>query len=96
MRTIFAVAMLTFALLSTVAVAGPLEYGTDRPGSDIYAFWLPPNSPPQNCEGACYANPNCAAWTFVRTGWQGPFPRCYLKRPLPAAQNSPCCVSGVR
>ena len=76
------------------AWAQPIEYGMDRSGSDIAAFNLPPNGFSANCQGACLANASCVAWTFVRTGWQGPVPRCYLKNPAPPPTDNLCCVSG--
>jgi len=81
------------------AVANPaqtIEYGTDRPGSDITNFSLPVTSVPQHCQGACLANGNCLAWTFVRTGVQGPAPRCWLKFQTPASRDDICCVSGIK
>jgi hypothetical protein len=87
----------TFAL--TVLFAAPasaqtVEYGKDRLGSDITSFNLPANGSPENCQGACEANASCVAWTFVRAGWQGPAPRCWLKSQAPAPTDSFCCVSG--
>jgi hypothetical protein len=84
------------ALFGASAWAQNIEYGTDRSGSDLMGFALPPNGSPQNCEGACYANPNCVAWTFVRTGHQGPTPRCWLKGAVPARSDNPNAVSGVK
>ena len=78
------------------APAATVEYGKDRPGNDIANFNLPAGGTPTNCQGACVANASCAAWTFVRTGWQGPTPRCWLKNPAPAPVDAFCCVSGQK
>jgi hypothetical protein len=87
---------LALALLSAPAWTQTIEYGTDRPGSDIMNFALPASGVPQNCQGACEANAQCVAWTFVRSGWQGPTPRCWLKNPAPNPADSVCCVSGKK
>ncbi len=84
----------TLALLGAPALAQTIEYGKDRAGSDISNFSLPANSVPQNCQGACLANGACVAWTFARSGWQGPTPRCWLKNAVPAPTDNFCCVSG--
>jgi hypothetical protein len=84
---------LTLALGSS-AWAQTIEYGKDRTGSDIANFNLPANGSPEMCQGACVANAQCVAWTFVRTGVQGPTPRCWLKNPAPAPTDGFCCVSG--
>jgi hypothetical protein len=86
---------LALTLLSAPALAQTIEYGKDRLGSDIGNFSLPANSVPKNCQGACQANSSCVAWTFVRSGWQGPTPHCWLKNPAPASTDNLCCVSGT-
>jgi hypothetical protein len=93
MKHLLIASALTLAL-SAAAGAQTIEYGKDRLGSDIAGFNLPPNGSPENCQGACEANASCVAWTFVRSGWQGPAPRCYLKNPAPPATDTVCCVSG--
>ena len=87
---------LALVLLGAPASAQRIEYGTDRAGSDITNFNLPPNGSPGNCQGACLANGRCVAWTFVRAGWQGPAPRCWLKDQVPPPQDNVCCVSGTK
>jgi|tagenome__1003787_1003787.scaffolds.fasta_scaffold20961510_1 hypothetical protein len=76
--------------------AATVEYGKDRLGSDIANFNLPADASPAYCQGACTANSSCQAWTFVRAGWQGPTPRCWLKNPAPAPTDAFCCVSGQK
>jgi len=85
----------TLALaLGVPAWSQSIEYGKDRAGADIANFNLPANGSPAMCQGACLANAQCVAWTFVRTGWQGPTPRCWLKNQVPPETDSPCCASG--
>jgi PAN domain len=91
---IFASIFAFTAVFAASASAQTVEYGKDRLGSDIAVFNMPANGSPENCQGACEANGSCVAWTFVRTGWQGPAPRCYLKNPAPPPTDSFCCVSG--
>ena len=96
---------LTLALGSS-AWAQTIEYGKDRTGSDIANFNLPANGSPEMCQGACVANAQCVAWTFVRTGVQGPTPRCWLKiqhrrrrtgsAASPVTSSKRSCVKGAR
>jgi hypothetical protein len=92
--TRFLLASALALVIGTSASSQPIEYGKDRPGSDIANFNLPSNGTPEMCQGACVANAQCVAWTFVRTGWQGPTPRCWLKNPAPPPTDSFCCASG--
>lgn len=82
----------------------PTETNVDRPGNDYARLTIGdlPIGPSGNtrltaawCRAKCEADSSCDAWTFVRPGVQGPGPVCYLKRPLPAANNNGCCTSGV-
>jgi len=85
-----------FALLTAgTTQAAPVEYGVDRPGSDIRNFDLPEDNH-DLCRGACLSDNRCRAWTYVRRGHQGPRPRCWLKNTAPAPRDNPCCVSGTR
>jgi uncharacterized membrane protein len=52
-------------------------------------------SPEYTCSETCQRDGNCKAWTFVKAGFQGPKPRCYLKNVIPRAFTNNCCVSGV-
>ncbi len=73
-----------------------LEYDTDRPGMDYRNFDLPSNDP-MLCQRACFQDPRCKAWTFVKPNTiQGPRPRCWLKYAVPPAHHATCCVSGVK
>jgi hypothetical protein len=96
MKAILVASFFAIACLAAPASAQDIEYGIDRPGFDIGNFSLPPNGSPENCQGACQANQRCVAWTFVRSGWQGPAPRCWLKNQVPQPNDSACCVSGVK
>lgn len=94
MKTLLLASSLAILLINAPAHAQMIEYGKDRAGADITSFDLPPNGSPANCQGACFANTSCAAWTFVRAGWQGPAPRCWLKSSVPPAVDNVCCASG--
>jgi hypothetical protein len=48
------------------------------------------------CQSACQGTPNCAAWTYVRKGVQGPDAVCYLKSEGTSKVSNECCISGVR
>jgi hypothetical protein len=96
MKAPFVASLVVLALLSAPAFAQRIEYGKDRAGSDIGSFSLPMSGSPENCQGACQANASCVAWTFVRSGWQGPTPRCWLKHEVPPPVDNVCCVSGIK
>lgn len=67
----------------------------NRPGGDYSDFGLPAANPTL-CFNACQADGSCLAWTYTKPGVVGPSARCYLKNPVPAPVNNPCCVSGVK
>ena len=46
------------------------------------------------CQRLCSEDNRCAAWTYVKPGFQLASAVCYLKNPIPAARNDNCCVSG--
>lgn len=71
----------------------PFERETDRPGMD-YRHQAGVGSP-ELCRGLCDGEPRCRAFTWVRSGVQGPLPVCWLKGAVPPAQPDKCCVSGV-
>lgn len=70
------------------------QNNVDRPGNDFDRI-AGAGMTPGVCKSRCDGNPNCRAWTYVRPGFQGPTPVCYLKRPAPGAVSDACCVSGV-
>jgi hypothetical protein len=72
-----------------------LEYDTDRMGGD-YSNLTQTDRTPLSCRQACAADARCKAFTYVRAGFQGPSPRCYLKTSVPSATSNNCCVSGVK
>jgi hypothetical protein len=69
------------------------EDRTNRPGSDYKNFdidsW-------KTCESACGQDQQCAAWTYVRRGVQGPRGRCWLKSKVPNPVGDANTVSGVK
>jgi hypothetical protein len=90
--------LLTLSAVMLIGTSGPRAYenNTDRPGGDYTSFNLPAGSSPGQCEQMCDADGQCAAWTFVKPGYQAPQARCWLKASVPAPQPNDCCVSGVR
>lgn len=102
----FAGALLMLVLLSSAtsnleqlgsgaAMLNPLEDNTDRPGMDIRSFDMA-NPLPDQCAQACYDDPQCKAFTYVKPGFQGPSARCYLKNGIPDPLPRECCMSGVK
>lgn len=72
------------------------ESGIDRPGGDYKNFDLEPSIAGFGpCKAACESDAKCVAWTFVKSGVQGPKARCWLKNSSPNQVRSSCCVSGT-
>ncbi len=74
---------------------GVIEYSIDRTGGDYRNFELPPAAPLAACQAACEAEGRCRAWTYVRPGYIGSAPRCFLKDRIKPPRRKPCCISGV-
>jgi hypothetical protein len=72
-----------------------LERNINRPGADYRSFDLAQPAPHQ-CQAACFAEPQCVAFTFVHPGVQGPNARCWLKSAVPPPVPDRCCVSGLK
>ena len=73
---------------------GP-ELDTDRPGGDYTRVFMTSDDH-LLCESACNEDKQCAAWTFVKPGFQGPRAQCWLKARVPDKSSDECCVSGVK
>lgn len=71
------------------------EYGIDRQGWDYTHFALSaPN--PDLCASRCQQESQCRAWTYVKPGFQGPEPMCWLKNSVPPQiKGADFAVSGV-
>ena len=52
------------------------EFNVNRPGADYRNFTA---ANYQLCQATCAQENQCAAWSWVRAGVQGPAPRCWLK-----------------
>ena len=85
---------LLLALSSVPAFADTVEIDTDRSGNDI-ASVSTPNMTVSICQATCQVNSDCAAWTYVEAGIQGPDPFCHLKSPAPPPAPDSCCTSGA-
>jgi hypothetical protein len=72
-----------------------LEFSIDRFGGDYRHVELPPGADGSDCKTTCDADTKCRAWTFVRPGYIGSAPRCYLKDRITRPRHKPCCISGV-
>lgn len=76
--------------------AGTVEADTDLPGSDAESSILPMPDV-ELCKRACARNADCAAFTYVRPGLQGPNAVCYLKDTVPERKTGKtCCISGIK
>lgn len=73
-----------------------VERNTDRPGNDYKDFDLP-EANYEICRNACARDSYCRAYTYAHPGVYGRSnAHCWLKNPLPAANGSTCCISGVK
>lgn len=57
---------------------------------------IPPRPDPEECRSACWRDPRCVAYSFVKPGGALPRGRCFLKSAAPAPQPNPCCFSWVK
>lgn len=74
---------------------GPAEFAIDRGGGDYKSIDLPSDPTGLTCKAACEADKQCRAWTYLRPGYGGSAPHCYLKDKVKAPHHKPCCISGV-
>ena len=74
-----------------------VEQNSDRPGNDYSKVTMSGNSRPEMCSSICEQDRRCKSFTFVKKGYQGNTPVCYLKDSVPRLiKNKNCCVSGVK
>lgn len=81
---------------------GGMAPNTNLAGSDIGRIVLrAPTSGQldtreQQCAAACWADPRCRSWTYVRPNTiQGPEGNCWLKNTTPTPSTNTCCTSGT-
>lgn len=94
---------LVFAFLSVLccvftfgpARADEVESNVNRVGGDYKNFDIEPSIAGfASCKSSCEFDLQCKAWTFVKSGVQGPKAHCWLKNTVPTASNNNCCTSG--
>jgi hypothetical protein len=92
--------LLLAVALAPVLLQGPaiaqsvgFQPNVDRPGLDFRNFNLRGGA--TSCQESCRRDQRCRAWTWVRAGVQGPYPRCWLKTAAPRAVRNSCCTSGI-
>jgi hypothetical protein len=71
------------------------EFSIDRVGGDYRDFVVTVDPRGAACRSACEGDNKCRAWTYVRPGYIGVVPRCYLKSEIKPPRRKPCCISGV-
>lgn len=82
--------------LGLQASAEAMQWNTVLPGATFRTFDLRVTAP-EACEQACFNNPYCRSWTYVKPyTLHGARPRCLLKDAVPPPRRDPCCVSGVK
>lgn len=72
-----------------------MEQGFDRPGMNYRDFGLE-TADPKLCVRACFDDPKCRAFTYVKPGLKGDQARCRLKTGVPERKKSPGSISGVK
>ena len=90
------ISLAIFFIFSTYSALADeqFELNTARPGSSYRHFELS-EADPALCKKACEEESQCKAWTYVKPGFQGANPVCWLKDTAPTAHQNICCVSGV-
>jgi len=74
---------------------GVSETSIDRPGGDYHGFELKKGDGDEICKAACTADNKCRAWTFVRAGYVGKDPHCFLKKEIKPPRHKAGFTSGV-
>jgi len=75
--------------------SGAIEPSIDRAGGDYRSFDLKSGEGDEACKLACTAENKCRAWTYVRAGYLGREPRCFLKKEIKPPRRRPGFISGV-
>lgn len=75
--------------------SGAIEPSIDRAGGDYRNFELKSGEGDEACKLACTAENKCRAWTYVRAGYLGREPRCFLKKEIKPPHRRPGFISGV-
>jgi hypothetical protein len=84
-----------FAITLGRVTASLAQSGYDRPGGD-YTSAPVASGDPTTCAARCERDKRCRAWSFSYPSTSGAPAMCWLKREVVPAQQSSCCVSGVR
>jgi hypothetical protein len=69
----------------------PMEWGIDRPGSDVRSFTTA-RLDPNLCRDECAASAQCVAWSYVPMA----LPNCFLKNAAAVPVTNDDVVSGVK
>jgi hypothetical protein len=72
-----------------------IEPSIDRAGGDYRSFDLKSGEGDEACKLACTAENKCRAWTYVRAGYVGRQPHCFLKKEIKPPRRRPGFISGV-
>ena len=75
--------------------SGAIEPSIDRAGGDYRSFELKSGEGDEACKLVCTAESKCRAWTYVRAGYLGREPRCFLKKEIKPPRRRPGFISGV-
>lgn len=82
-----------------ISNSNPPIMGDLKDGINLYAGDLKKIVGVENadaCIKLCSDDVKCVAITFVKRGFQGKEPVCYLKNKVPPARKDDCCVSAVK
>jgi hypothetical protein len=73
---------------------GEMLHGIVMPGSNMRTVQIEQDDP-ANCQSACRADTQCAAWTYAPSRTAGQPSRCMLKPVIPEQVANGCCTSGI-
>ena len=72
-----------------------VETSIDRPGGDYRSFEMKKGDSEEACKADCTADTKCRAWTYVRAGYIGREPHCFLKKEIKPPRRKAGFISGV-
>ena len=82
--------------VSDLYAAGDLEWNINYPGGDYLNFASPVDNP-MLCKEACFGDPKCKVFSYVKAGFLGsPYGQCWLKSVIANPVYDQNVISGVK
>jgi len=100
-RSLVPILLLSLTPTSAAGQGFPEKYtvepGFDRPGADYHSFEQTSDFQSHElCRDACFSQPKCKSYTYVKPGVAGANAFCRLKDSEPAPVEDACCISAVK